>query len=406
MNQLTIGQRIASRRKILNLSQEALSEQLSVSRQAVSKWESDAAIPEIDKIIALGKIFDVSVGWLLGVESESDAGFTEEQLQIVEKLIVKYQPTKKQLVWRLTAFISALAIFIAIFAYLGHCIQLLGEKNQVLYEQVSGLNTENSALKLQVNNLNDLIIQQIEGESLLSNVSIHYIVDDKLENVSITCYMTPKIYQEYDRTFLWVQNPLTGYDELIKCTWSQYHNKYIANFECPIADCYKLSFVVGNVYGEPTFLNMDNLAFQACEINYISTYCRFHLAPENPEFERLNSGKSARLGVDTAVYTYNDGVYAPHIYPKTTVGYKNITISLKYNGETIWEGDYLEAFNETIDVTSVNSEVNPVYPAISVELPKLEFGDTLKLILTAESINGGASTQQYETLLDYRVVTE
>ena len=89
MNQLTIGQRIASRRKLLNLSQEALSEQLSVSRQAVSKWESDAAIPEIDKIIALGKIFDVSVGWLLGVESESDAGFTEEQLQIVEKLIAK-----------------------------------------------------------------------------------------------------------------------------------------------------------------------------------------------------------------------------------------------------------------------------------------------------------------------------
>ena len=68
MNELTMGQRIASRRKLLNLSQEALAEQLDVSRQAVSKWESDAAIPEIDKLIALSRLYGVSVGWLLGVE--------------------------------------------------------------------------------------------------------------------------------------------------------------------------------------------------------------------------------------------------------------------------------------------------------------------------------------------------
>lgn len=117
MTQLTIGQRIASRRKLLNLSQEGLAEQLSVSRQAVSKWESDAAIPEVDKLIALGKIFDVNVGWLLGVEN--DSGFSEEQLHTIEQLISKCQPPKKRLWRRITALICALAIFVAAFAYLG-----------------------------------------------------------------------------------------------------------------------------------------------------------------------------------------------------------------------------------------------------------------------------------------------
>lgn len=65
---MTIGQRIAAKRKELGLSQADLGEQMGVSRQSISKWEADAAIPEVDKLIALSKFFSVSVGWLLGVE--------------------------------------------------------------------------------------------------------------------------------------------------------------------------------------------------------------------------------------------------------------------------------------------------------------------------------------------------
>ena len=65
---MTLGQRIAQKRKELGLSQEGLGERLGVSRQAIYKWESDAALPEIDKLITLSRIFSVSVGWLLGVE--------------------------------------------------------------------------------------------------------------------------------------------------------------------------------------------------------------------------------------------------------------------------------------------------------------------------------------------------
>ena len=64
----TLGRRIQEGRRAAGLSQEALGERLNVSRQAVSKWEADAAIPELEKLIAMSRVFGVSIGELLGVE--------------------------------------------------------------------------------------------------------------------------------------------------------------------------------------------------------------------------------------------------------------------------------------------------------------------------------------------------
>lgn len=68
---MSFGEKLTKLRKEEGMSQEDLANSLNVSRQAVSKWESDGAIPEIDKLIALSKIFEVSIGWLLGVEQEA-----------------------------------------------------------------------------------------------------------------------------------------------------------------------------------------------------------------------------------------------------------------------------------------------------------------------------------------------
>ncbi len=78
---MTIGERIADLRKKNGFSQEMLGEKLGVSRQAVSKWESDAALPEIDKLVELAKLFDVTVGFLLGVEGAKRLSDTGSQSQ-------------------------------------------------------------------------------------------------------------------------------------------------------------------------------------------------------------------------------------------------------------------------------------------------------------------------------------
>ena len=69
--QQTLGRRIQEARKAAGLSQESLGERLGVSRQAVSKWEADAAVPELENLIAMSRIFGVTIGALLGVEPET-----------------------------------------------------------------------------------------------------------------------------------------------------------------------------------------------------------------------------------------------------------------------------------------------------------------------------------------------
>ena len=65
---MTLGQRIQELRKAKNLSQEQLGAQLGVSRQAVSRWEMDGAVPEVDKLIAMSRLFGVDLNDLLQVE--------------------------------------------------------------------------------------------------------------------------------------------------------------------------------------------------------------------------------------------------------------------------------------------------------------------------------------------------
>lgn len=65
---MTLGQRIQDHRTRLGLSQEGLGDKLGVSRQAVSKWEADGAVPDTDKLIALSKLFGLTLNELLQVE--------------------------------------------------------------------------------------------------------------------------------------------------------------------------------------------------------------------------------------------------------------------------------------------------------------------------------------------------
>ena len=62
---MTIGEKIAQLRIAEDISQEQLAEKISVSRQSVSKWEMDQAVPQIDKVLQLCELFNISTDELL-----------------------------------------------------------------------------------------------------------------------------------------------------------------------------------------------------------------------------------------------------------------------------------------------------------------------------------------------------
>ena len=63
---MTLGEKIKEQRTAHGLSQETLAETMGVSRQAVTKWEADQSAPSSEKLIALAKLFHISLDELIG----------------------------------------------------------------------------------------------------------------------------------------------------------------------------------------------------------------------------------------------------------------------------------------------------------------------------------------------------
>lgn len=96
----SIGQRIYELRNKHNFSQGDLAEKLDVSRQTISKWENDQSIPELDKIIALCDIFNVTIDYIArGITAEQADSCNDGAQPVKEKepspVMIKIDPNKK-----------------------------------------------------------------------------------------------------------------------------------------------------------------------------------------------------------------------------------------------------------------------------------------------------------------------
>ena len=67
---MKLNEKIKTYRKIFDLSQEQLAEKLNVSRQVITKWESDNGLPDIENLKSLSKTFNVSIDYLLNEDEE------------------------------------------------------------------------------------------------------------------------------------------------------------------------------------------------------------------------------------------------------------------------------------------------------------------------------------------------
>lgn len=61
---MNIADRIQNLRRLKGISQEELADKIGVSRQSISKWESEQSIPDIDKVILLSDFFETTTDYL------------------------------------------------------------------------------------------------------------------------------------------------------------------------------------------------------------------------------------------------------------------------------------------------------------------------------------------------------
>ncbi|NMB04418.1 MAG: helix-turn-helix transcriptional regulator [Tissierellia bacterium] len=104
---MTLGQKIQNLRKEKGLSQEDLASQITVSRQAVSKWELDLTIPDTENIVQLSKILSVSTDYLL-----SDVLEKEESKEKETDPVKKKYNNKRIVLW---VFIIATSIWLGFY---------------------------------------------------------------------------------------------------------------------------------------------------------------------------------------------------------------------------------------------------------------------------------------------------
>ena len=112
---MNLSEKIYELRKSNGMSQEQLSEMIGVSRQSISKWESGESIPEIERLIELSKVFDVSTDYLLKPSGVDELSIRTERLEKQhEDLQMKIQKEHLRNVRLLSSgliYVVAMAIF-------------------------------------------------------------------------------------------------------------------------------------------------------------------------------------------------------------------------------------------------------------------------------------------------------
>lgn len=117
---MTLGERIKKYRRMEGLSQDLLAEKLNVSRQAITKWENDNGVPDIDNLIALSKLMGISLDELV-------MGENEESFSVIKKEVTNQRNENSA-----TCLISVIGFSVAVFCWVISFILNIANGNDFL----------------------------------------------------------------------------------------------------------------------------------------------------------------------------------------------------------------------------------------------------------------------------------
>ena len=110
---MIFSEKLLTLRKAKGITQEQLAEKLDVTRQSISKWESGQSVPELEKIVALSTIFDVSTDYLLKSSEIDDLSVKTEMLEKQQQQMLAREQRQHQ-IW--ACILYTIAVYLVFFA--------------------------------------------------------------------------------------------------------------------------------------------------------------------------------------------------------------------------------------------------------------------------------------------------
>lgn len=112
---MEFSEKLITLRKGRNLTQEQLAEQLNVSRQSISKWESGQVIPEVEKIVGLSKAFNVTLDYLLKPSEIDELSVKTDMLEQQQKQLLNKEKTRIKIYKNILYSAAVYFVFFAAF---------------------------------------------------------------------------------------------------------------------------------------------------------------------------------------------------------------------------------------------------------------------------------------------------
>lgn len=111
---MEFSEKLIALRKGRELTQEQLAEQLNVSRQSVSKWESGQVIPEVERIIELSKAFNVTLDYLLKPSEIDELSVKTDMLEQQQKQLLAKEQTRTKVYKNILYSAAVYLVFFAV----------------------------------------------------------------------------------------------------------------------------------------------------------------------------------------------------------------------------------------------------------------------------------------------------
>lgn len=111
---MRIGEKLKEEREKQGLSQKEVADRLHIARQAVSRWETDQSYPDLENLMALGRLYHVSIDELLGMEKEEISESVEKETVEEEKSVKRTELDRKE-----QGMVFAFALASCLFPLLG-----------------------------------------------------------------------------------------------------------------------------------------------------------------------------------------------------------------------------------------------------------------------------------------------